>query len=162
MTDTRTRLEDHGITAQHVRYAAAGLAFLVAAVHLFHPAHGLPRFAEIVAVGLDNLMYDPRPIAFVLSGVTIILGVNLVAVGASRRLLYALGMAMMVVYLVGYFGWHLSGHGGFLPVRKPLYHDMGPIEATAAHLRGDPWARVSVLAETALLAVLAWLYRNDR
>lgn len=162
MTDTRTRLEKHGITRQHVRYVAAGLAFLVAAVHLFHPTHGLPRLAAVVSVGLDNLVYDPRPLAFVLSGVAIILGVNLVAVGASRRLLYALGMAMMVVYLGGYFGWHLSGHGGFLPVREPLYHDMGPLEATISHLRGDPWARVSVLSETALLIVLAWLYRNDR
>lgn len=149
-------------TEQHLRYVAAGLAFVVAIVHLFHPDRGFPRLVQVVTFGWDHLLYDPRPIAFVLSGFAIVVGINLVLLGVSRRRIYVLGTALMAVFLVGYFGWHFSGHGGFLPAREPNYHGMGPIEAAVSHLRGDPWARVAVLSETALFVVLAYLYRKER
>lgn len=162
MGDTRDETGERRITVQHVRYAAAGLAFVAAAIHLFHPRRGLPRLAEIATVGLDNLAYDPRPLAFVLSGLAIIVGVNLVFYGVPRKWLYAAGMAMMVVYIGGYFAWHFSGHGGFLPGRVPNYHGEGPIEAAVSHLESYPWARAAIVTEVALFVVLAWLYLEDR
>jgi hypothetical protein len=82
--------------------------------------------------------------------------------GFPERRAFALGAALMVVYIGGYLAWHLSGHGGFLPGREPLYHGLSPVEALVAHLTTDPWAAASVLAEAALFFVLLLLlYRRE-
>lgn len=148
---------------QPLRYLAAGLAFLVAGFHLFHPQRGFPRL--VLVLGLDDplqhLMYDPRPLLFVLSGVALIVGVNLVLVGLPREPIYLLGMLLVTTYFVGYFAWHLSGHGGFLPSRKPLYHGLRPVEAVITHLHDYSWARWTKVAEAFLFAVLAVLYYRE-
>lgn len=141
-------------------FAAAALAYLVAVVHLFHPTHGFARLALILTTDVGLLAADPRPLAFVLSAVAILVGVPLVLRGLPERPAYAVGAALMVVYVVGYFAWHLSGHGGFLPGREPLYHGLSPIEAVVSHLTTDPWAAVSVVAEVALCGLLLTLLRK--
>lgn len=147
-------------TTEHLEYAAAALTYVVASLHLFHPKLGVGRLVTIVAADPALLVSHPRPLLFVLTGLALLGGPPAVSSGLPRRLLYALGMVLMAGYVVGYFGWHLSGHGGFLPVREPLYHGLEPHEAVVAHLRGDAWAAAAVVSETFLAIVLAVLYRR--
>lgn len=141
---------------------AAALAYVVAGIHLTHPKLGMPRLVLLLTTDSAWLLAShPRPVAFVLSGLAIIAGVTLAIFGYRRRLLYLLGIALMLVYVVGYLAWHFSGHGGFLPGREPLYHGMTPLEALIAHLTTSPRAVVSKTAEVALLGVLTFLYRRD-
>lgn len=146
----------------YIGYLGAGLAYLVAGIHLFHPKRGFPRLALLVRTGNTSLLLDdPRPIVFVVSGLGILVGIKLVILDVERKRVYALGMVLVATYFAGYFVWHLSGHGGFLPGRKPLYHGLHPVEAVVSHLVGYPLARLSKLAEAALLVVLAVLYRQE-
>lgn len=147
---------------QRLRYAAAGLAYVVAALHLFHPKFGISRLAVRLSETPELLVYDPRPVAFVLSGTAIVVGVTVVLFEFPKKPLYALGMVLMVIYIAGYFAWHLTGHGGFLPGREALLHGHQPHEAVIAHLTGDRWAATAIVAEIALLGVLAVLYSRDR
>lgn len=144
-----------------LRVAAGVLAYVVATVHLFHPKLGGRRLVRLLTVNPAVIATDPRPLAFVLSGLALVAGVLLVQRdNLHERPALLAGIGLMVVYLVGYFGWHLSGHGGFLPNREPLYHDFTPVEATVAHLGGDPFAATAVLSELALLVVLLALLRQ--
>ncbi|WP_256392010.1 hypothetical protein [Natronoarchaeum rubrum] len=140
----------------------AALAYLVAGIHLFHPQYGFSRFVGLLATGnLSLLSYDPRPLAFVLSAFAILLGIKLVLLDFGRKPVYALGMVLVGTYFVGYFAWHLTGHGGFLPGRAPLYHGMHPAEAVVSHLANYPLAAAAKFAEAALVGVLAVLYRRE-
>lgn len=151
-----------GRSGARLRYLGAGLAYAVAVVHLFHPKYGFLRFAKITATGdLSLFLLDPRPLAFVLSGVTIIAGIKLLLLGAPRRPIYALGMGLVGAFLVGFFLWHLSGHGGFLPGREPIYHGAAPLQAVASHLIEYPMARLAKVLEAALLLVLLALFRRE-
>lgn len=149
------------LTDRQLRYIAAGFAYLVAGLHLFHPDRGFPRLVLQLGAEPTLVLTEPRPLAFVLSGLAILVAIKLVLLGFPRRPVYLLGMALMVTYIVGYFTWHLTGHGGFLPGREPHYHDVHPLHAVVSHLRGDAWARVTKLTETVLLAVLALLYYRE-
>lgn len=152
----RVRLSDRGL-----RYLAAGLAYVVALIHLFHPTLGTPAFVAYTLAGTP--LIDPRPAAFVLSGVAIIVGANLVLLGVPRKPIYLAGMALMVVHLAGYFGWHMAGHGAWWPLldRPGHAHTLVEILFGPHHLRGDPLALVSKLSEFALLVVLVVLYRRE-
>jgi hypothetical protein len=149
-------------TDRHLRYAAAALAYLVAALHLFHPTLGFGRLVVILSADPGLLVADPRPLAFVLSGLALVVGVPAAAGedGLPRKPVYAAGLGLVATYLVGYFAWHLSGHGGFLPGREPLYHGLAPHEAVIAHMSGEPWAAASVAFELLLGAALVALYRR--
>lgn len=145
-----------------LRYLGAALAYLVATIHLAHPKRGFPRLVLLATPDTFGLLLtDPRPVLFVLSGTVLLLGPLLFAWGVSRNLLYVGGIVLMVTYIAGYFAWHLSGHGGFLPGREPIYHGLTPLEAVIGHLRVYPIARASKLAETVLLIVLVVLYRRE-
>lgn len=148
-------------TSQQLRYAGAALAYLVATLHLFHPKLGFPRLLLLLSANPGLLYSDPRPVAFVLSGVAIIVGVSVGLLGFPIRVLYVLGLALMLTYISGYFAWHLSGHGGFLPGREPLYHGLTPLQAVLAHLGSDLWAALAVVAETGLFGLLAVLYYRE-
>lgn len=149
-------------TDHQLEYGAAVLAYLVALIHLFHPTHGFGRLVLLLSVNPALLLSDPRPVAFVLSGLALVLGVPLLFLGNRKRPLYAAGLALVAAYLVGYFAWHLSGHGGFLPGREPLYHGMTPVQAVASHLGTDPWAAAAVVTELALAGVLLILVDRGR
>jgi len=150
------------VDGDHALGAAAALAYLVAVVHLFHPTHGFARLILVLSVDPGLLLADPRPLAFVLSAAVIMVGVPAVIRGYPERRAFALGAVLMATYLVGYFAWHLSGHGGFLPGREPLYHGYTPLEAVIIHLTTDPWAAAAVVLEVVLLVLLlALLYRRE-
>lgn len=142
------------------RIAAGLLAYLVATIHLFHPSHGARRLVRVLTLNPAALVTDPRPLLFTVSGLALVAGVFLALRGLPERPILGGGVALMVTYVVGYFGWHLSGHGGFLPNRKPLYHDYTPVEAVITHLSSDPFALVSIVAEVALLVLLVLLLRE--
>lgn len=80
MTALRTIVIEYGPTDHQLRYVAAGLAYIVALLHLFHPKLGFPRLIAYISIGQPFL--DPRPAAFILSAGAIILGVKLVWFGA--------------------------------------------------------------------------------
>lgn len=67
----------------------------------------------------------------------------------------------MATYFEGYFAWHLTGHGGFLPGRDPLYHGLHPVEAMFAHLQEYKWPRVTKLSEAILIGLLTVLYYRE-
>lgn len=160
MTTLRNVVTEYRPTDRQLRYVAAGLAHLVALLHLFHPTLGFPRLVAYISIGQPFL--DPRPAAFVLSAVALIIGVNLVWFGTPRKPIYAFGMLLMLTYIVGYFAWHFTGHGGFLPGREAYGHgDLSPLENVIAHMADDVWARASKLAEALLLALLALLYYKE-
>ncbi len=161
MANVRNDAAGYRPSNRQLRYLAGILAYVVAALHLLHPDIGVPRLVLIFDAGIELLQYDPRPIAFVLSGLILVLGVNLGLVGYPRKPLYLAGMALVATYFLGYFAWHLTGHGGFLPARRPVFHGMTPVEAVVAHLDTDPWAAAAKLAEAGLFATLATLYGRE-
>lgn len=150
------------VTDRQLQYAAVALIYVVAAVHLFHPTHGVARLVLVLMVDPALLVADPRPLLFTLSGVGLILAVPAVSLGAPKRLLYRLGVVLMGIYLGGYFTWHLTGHGGFLPGREPVYHGMAPHEAVISHLGTDPYAAIAVVTELALAGLLVGLLLRPR
>lgn len=109
----------------------------------------------------ELLVSTPRPVVFVLSAIAIVGSIPLLAYGFPKKPVYALGMLLMATYIIGYFAWHLSGHGGFLPGRKPLYHGFQPHEAVIAHITGDFWAATAVASEIVLLGILGILYHRE-
>ncbi len=162
MVESRALRSELSPTDRRLRYVGAVLAFVVAAIHLYHPQRGFPRLVTLAMT--DNLWLlagDPRPLLFVLSGLGIVVGVLLVLWEFPRKPVYVAGMALVTTYIVGYFAWHLTGHGGFLPMREPLYHGLSPTEAVISHLRDYPIARVSKVAEVLFLVVLVVLYRRE-
>lgn len=162
MSETSPEHPELGLSSTQVlSYIGGALALFVAGLHLFHPQHGLGRLVRLLAADPGLLVTHPRPVAFALSAIAIVVGIYLAIYGIARRHLYVLGVGLMVVYLVGYFAWHLSGHGGFLPGREPHYHGLGPLEAVVSHLQSDGWAAAAIVSETILAAILAVLYRRD-
>lgn len=147
---------------ENLGYIGAALTFLVAAIHLFHPKRGFPRLVLLIVTGNSSLLVsDPRPLAFVLSGLALLLGIQLVISNIARKRVYTLGMILTATYLIGYFAWHLSGHGGFLPGRESVYHGLHPVEAVVSHLVNYPLAALSKLAELGLFITLVPLYRKE-
>jgi len=141
-----------------LEYVGIVLTGIVAGIHLFHPGHGLFRFFALVSTDPALLVFDPRPLAFVLSGIALLVGLSLSRNAPSRRPYYVSGILLALLYFVGYFAWHFTGHGGFLPGRAPLFHGLTPTENVVAHLTGDAWAAISKLAELAMAGVLTVLY----
>jgi len=88
-------------------------------------------------------------------------GLALCRTATNRESYYVAGVVLAAVYVVGYFAWHVTGHGGFLPGREPLLHGVSPLENVIIHLTGDPCAMVAKGTELAMGAVLAALYLRD-
>lgn len=159
MTTTETRA---GWLEKNVGLLGVVLAYIVAGFHVAHPKLGLPRLVLLYSAdSLSLLANHPRPLVFVVTGLAIVIGAALAGMEYQRRLIYGLGILLMVTYILGYAAWHLSGHGGFLPGRKPLYHGLTPLEALIAHITTDTWAAIAKLSELALLSVLTVLYRRE-
>lgn len=142
-------------------FVGAALAYLVAAIHLFHQQYGFPRLVELAVTGnLDLLVSDPRPLVFVLTGFAIVLGPKLVLYDVARKRVYLGGMALMAAFFLGYFAWHMTGHGAFLPGRPAQPSGLGPVAEVLSHLVDNPLVRLSKIAELLLFAILVVLYRR--
>lgn len=148
---------DSGGPTRALSYAGAGLAVLVALLHLLHPGQGMIELFAALNGDWRLLRYDPRPVAFVASGTALLVGVALSRNAPNRRPYYLAGMVLAAVYVVGYFAWHFTGHGGFLPGRKPLLHGLSPMQNVVSHITTDLWAAASKVAEIAMFAVLGLL-----
>lgn len=150
----------YGIESASLRHLAATLGLIVAGIHLYW---GMPRFVGYLNVGWI-LQPDPRPLAFVLSGHALLLGLTLGALDVvDRRILYVGGILLACVYLLGYGAWHtILDHGGFWPwAPSGSSHGGSPLSTVAGHLLSDRFVFVSKLAELGLIAVLGVLYRQE-
>lgn len=136
-----------------LRRLAGVLAVVVAGIHLYW---ALPVAAQQLQFGI---LHDPRPAAFLLATMAMLMGGLLVVQGFDPLPVYIGGILLMLVFLVGYGAWHtVLDHGAFWPGRHAHGHaDQGPIQLILTHLRGDSLALASKLAEAALLAVLSVL-----
>ncbi|SFR61035.1 hypothetical protein [Halogeometricum limi] len=154
--------DDRRRSTRWLSYVAAALVLVVAGLHLFHPSHGLAALSVRLFGDPSLLVYDPRPLAFVLSAFALAVGVPLARNAPSRRPYYAVGIAILALYLGGYFAWHFSGHGSFLPGREPLHHHgVSPLQNVVNHLTAEPLAAVSKTAELAGIAVLGVLFARE-
>lgn len=157
----RGRPETADTATRRLRYVGAGLAVLVALLHLLDPNHGLLELFALLYTSPEALVFDPRPAAFVLSATALLVGVSLSRNAPTRRPYYVAGIVLALTYVVGYLAWHLTGHGGFLPGREPLLHGVTPVQNVVRHLTGDPWAAASMATELGLVAVLTLLLRRE-
>lgn len=148
-------------TLGRLRLLAGGLALFTAVVHLVHPSQG---GAALVVYAQAGYLGDPRPLAFTLGAFALISGVLLGYNGFAGRTLYLGGIAVTLSFLVGFVAWHtLLDHGAFWPHLEPNAHGGNPLVVAALHLRDDPLALVSKLAELALLGcLLVLLVADDR
>lgn len=148
------------VQTRYLRYLGAVLAVIVALVHFMHPRLGFQRLLLYVEVGT---LFDPRPLLFTLSALAIFGGMLLAYNEVYVRAVYVAGIALMLVFLVGYGAWHtVLEHGGFWPhLPAHAHEDRGFIEIMIAHLRADRWAVVSKFAEVTLVVILAALLILD-
>lgn len=142
-----------------LRTIAAGLAYVVSALYLFHPHLGVPGLLVYLNVGTPFI--DPRPVLFVGSGVALVGGVKLALFGVRRRPIYVLGILLLVGHLFGYGWWHLGGHGSALPGIAGYGHGH-TLSSLVVHLAEDRWALMTKLFELLLVGVLAVLFFRER
>lgn len=140
-----------------LRVAAAALAYVVAAVHLFHPEHGFTGLVRMLATDPALLSGDPRPLVFVSVGLVLVAGVPAAAYWLPERAASAAGALLAIGYAGGYVAWHRRGHGGFLPGRQPVRHEGAPRALVRDHVAAEPLAATAVAAAVLLAAVLAAL-----
>lgn len=140
-----------------VEFAAANLAVIVAVLHL---SLGILYWIRWARAGI-LVPRDIRWPLFVASGLVILLGGFLASRGYRRRQLYVGGIALMVVYIVGYFGWHALGHRPLLIV-GPATPDVGPlIPFLVDHLFAGPVEFIAIVTETALIVLLGYLLATE-
>lgn len=149
-------------------------AQLVAVTAVVHLVWGVPRalaYANPAALQLyatTGALPDPRPFLFVLSAVAIFAGLV-----ATRRgylplsTAYALGLAMMATYVVGWALWHTTGHGELLfgqaiAGAEAAGHDHAGVLATLVdHVVALPLETLTKTVEVIAAAIFAVLLRTD-
>ena len=135
-----------------VHLVAANLAVVVAVIHL---GLGILNWIKWASVGF-LVPRDVRWPLFVVSGLVLVAGTWLAIRRRDRRQFYAMGMFLSLGYVVGYFGWHLSGHRPFLLVGPGTHHDLD-FAFLVAHLFAGPVEFLAIVAELALAVLLAYL-----
>ncbi len=148
-----------------IELLAGVIALAIAAIHLYW---GIPRFTAQATVGSYT---DPRPLAFVLSGHAIALAITLVLLGViTPSRLYLLGIALMLLHLVGYGAWHtVLSHGVVDPTATGHSHVQEPTSSILSeilwnlsnvleHVVNSPLAFVSKTLELTELGLLGYLY----
>lgn len=134
---------------------------LVVVAALIHLGLGLFNWQRWLAAGL-LIPTDYRWPVFVVSGIAILLGTYVASGREDRRLFYLAGAAVMLGYVLAYFGWHLGGHRLFL-----VYGPGGATESITLqwfldHLTAGPIEFASVVVETAAAVVLGILFFSTR
>ena len=132
---------------------AAHLVVVVAVIHL---TLGLFNWIRWASAGF-LLPRDLRWPLFVVSGLALFVGLLLVAQGRYRRPLYAGGIALMAVYVLGYFGWHTSGHRPLLFFGEGAGHNGPLVPFLLDHLFAGPVKFLALVSEVALAVVLVYL-----
>lgn len=138
---------------------AAHLVVVVAVIHL---ALGVSNWLTYVGAGI-LLPPDLRWPLFVASGTVLVGGLLATVAGAPRRPLYVGGIALMIVYIGGYFAWHASGHRPLFVVGPGTHHHGSTLAYLAAHVVAGPVETLALASETALAGLLGYfLYRSYR
>ena len=137
---------------------AAHLALVAAMVHL---TLGLFNWIRYASVGL-LIPPDARWPLFVVSGLAILGGMVAVARGRAKRPLYLGGIGLMLVYIVGYFGWHVSGHRALLFVGPATEHRGPLLTYLVDHLFAGPVEFLAIVSEAGLVVLLLYLLVTDR
>jgi len=137
---------------------AAHLAVLVAVIHL---ALGVSNWLTYLSGGI-LVPPDLRWPLFVVSGLALVGGLVAAVAGADRRPLYLGGIALMVVYVIGYFAWHASGHRPLFVVGRGTHHDGSTLAYLAAHVVAGPVETLALASETGLALVLGYLLYRER
>jgi hypothetical protein len=140
-----------------IHVVAAHLAVLVAVIHL---ALGVSNWLTYLGGGIV-VPPDVRWPLFVLSGLAIVGGLVAAIAGVDRRPLYAAGVGLMAVYVVGYFAWHVGGHRPLLVVGPGTHHHGSTLSYLVAHVFAGPVEFLALASETALAGLLGVLYYRD-
>mgnify|MGYP006285828323 CR=1 FL=1 len=136
-----------------LRLAGANLALIVALLHL---GLGLVNWLRYLSGGV-LVPTDIRWPLFVISGVAMLAGLALAREPRYRTPLYAGGMLLMVVYIVGYFGWHVGGHRRLILFGPSTHHDVPLLPFLVDHLFAGVIEFVAIVTEVALFVVLGYL-----
>jgi len=136
-----------------LRLAGANLALIVALLHL---GLGLVNWLRYLSGGV-LVPTDIRWPLFVISGVAMLAGLALAREPRYRTPLYAGGMLLMVVYIVGYFGWHVGGHRRLILFGPSTHHDVPLLPFLIDHLFAGVIEFVAIVTEVALFVVLGYL-----
>ena len=152
-----------------LEFTGVQLTAVVAGIHLLV---GIPLLVQLHRASVP-VYQDPRGILFVASAIALLAGLVLVDRGVLPRApAYALGIALLGCYLVGWAYWHLAGHEAVIPWVDDTVagHTHGRRRQSAVsilfeHMIADPLEGVSKIAEAALAAILGVLlydeWRND-
>ncbi|SIR02447.1 hypothetical protein SAMN05421858_1157 [Haladaptatus litoreus] len=135
------------------RFVAAQLAVVVAVIHLTLGAFNWIRWADAGFI----IPRDLRWPLFVLSGLLIVVGLFLAAAGRYEKPVYAGGIVLMAVYILGYFGWHLTGHRPLLLFGEGHLHEGPFLPFVLDHLFAGPVKFVALVSEFGLLLLLVYL-----
>lgn len=141
-----------------LRLFGANLALVVALLHL---GLGIINWLRYLSGGL-LVPIDIRWPLFVISGIAMLIGLALARNPGYRRPLYASGMGLMAVYVVGYFGWHVGGHRRLILFGPTTHHDVSLIPFLIDHLFAGAIEFVAVVTEVALFLVLGYLLLAGR
>jgi len=141
-----------------IHVVTAHLVVLVAVVHL---ALGVSNWLTYLGAGI-LVPPDLRWPLFVVSGIALVGGLLAAVAGAERRPLYLGGIALMVVYVVGYFAWHASGHRPLFVIGPGTDHHGSTLASLAAHAVAGPVESLALASETALAGLLGSLLYRER
>jgi hypothetical protein len=131
-----------------MHYLAANLAVIVATIHIALGVYNWYRYARIGIYVPPDLRWP----LFVASGVAVLGAIVLVARGWPRRPFYLGGIGLMIVYIVGYFWWHIGGHR--LPFAPgPRTHHHGPLSVYILDhiVAAPPYTQLALATELLLL-----------
>jgi hypothetical protein len=135
-----------------LRFGALQLALVTAAIHLWI---GWGRLYHYVQAGTPFV--DPLQVLFVLSSLGVLVGVGLAAWGLRRDVVYALGVGLMLTYLLGwvFMGGHRTGGELFAPAWETVGHAHGgPLATLIDHLFANTLLLASKVTEATALAIL--------
>lgn len=141
-----------------IRLLGANLALIVALLHL---GLGIVNWLRYLSGGF-LIPTDIRWPLFVISGIALLVGLFLSARDRWRRPMYIAGMGLMVVYVVGYFGWHLGGHRRLIVFGPSTPHEVSLLPFLIDHLFAGAVEFVAIVSEVSLFVVLAYLVVVDR
>jgi len=143
-----------------LRFGALQLALVTAAIHLWV---GWQRWFAYLQAGTP--LIDPLQPLFVLSSVGVLVGVALAARGLRRDYVYAIGVVLMLCYLVGWLllGGHRTGPALFAPAWETVGHSHGSALGTLVeHLFSNWLLAASKVVEATCLAILLVLLYDER
>lgn len=136
-----------------LEFIAAQLVFVAALIHL---TLGVVNWMRWVRGGF-LVPQDVRWPAFVISGVAIFVGLYYASHRTERRPFYVAGIVAMAGYVLGYFGWHLTGHRPLFFVGEGAGTESVSVAWVLDHLFAGPVEFASIFVEVSAVVALAAL-----